>query len=79
MQIGEIATPAAGDEDLLADAISVLQHGDPAATLTGFDGAHEAGSAAAKNNYVEGLIGQVLSFKFHVSRFKLKLDYRVEN
>src|ERR1019366_6360391 len=67
-QIGEIATPAAGDEDLFANAIGVLQHGDPAATLAGFEGTHQSGCAAAENNHVEGLVGQVMSFK---SKLKL--------
>ena len=79
MQIGEIATPAAGDEDLFADAIGVLQHGDPAATFAGFDGAHQAGGPAAENDYVEGLLDQVTSFRFQVSSFKLKLKPGVEN
>ena len=78
MQIGEVATAAAGDEDLLANAIGVLQHGDPAATLAGFDGAHQSGCAAAENNYVEGLVGQVISFKFQVSSFKSKVNWGVE-
>src|ERR1035441_1581635 len=73
MQIGEIATPAAGNEDLLANAIGVLQHGDPAATLAGFEGTHQSGCAAAENNHVEGLVGQVISFKSQVSSFKSKL------
>ena len=79
MQIGEIATPAAGDEDLLADAIGVLQHGDPSPTFTGFDGTHQAGGPAAENDYVEGLLDQVTSFRFQVSSFKLKLKPGVEN
>ena len=78
VQIGEIAAPAAGDEDLLANAIGVLQHGDPAATLAGFDGTHQSGCAAAENNYVEGLVGQVISFKFQVSSFKSKVNWGVE-
>ena len=78
MQIGEIATPAAGDEDLFADAIGVLQHGGTAATFTGFDGTHQAGGPAAENDYVEGLLDQVTSFKFRVSSFKSKVKPGVE-
>ena len=73
MQVGEIAAPAAGDEDLLADAIGMLQHGDPAATFAGFDGTHQAGRAAAENDHVEGLVDQVNEFQ--VSSF----EFQVEN
>jgi hypothetical protein len=79
MQIGEIATPAAGDEDLFADAIGVLQHGDPAATFAGFDGAHQSGGPAAENDYVESLFDQVTSFRFRVSSFKSKVKPALDN
>jgi len=73
VQVREIATPAAGDQDLLANAIGVLKHRDPAATLTGFDGAHQAGCASAKNNYVEGLVDQVISFKCQAFQVKTEI------
>ncbi len=56
MQVGEVATPAAGDEDLLADALGALQHGHATPAFAGFDGAHQPGSATAQNDYVERLL-----------------------
>jgi hypothetical protein len=52
MQIREVAAPATRDKDLLANALSVLQHSHPSATLTGFDRAHKAGRPATQNDYV---------------------------
>lgn len=49
MKVGEIAPSTAGDQDFLADALSVLQDGDTPSALAGFDGAEQSGSAGAKN------------------------------
>ena len=53
MEIGEIAAASSGDENLLADAIGVLNYGDTAPTFGGFDGAHQTGGAGAENDYIE--------------------------
>ena len=64
MQVGEVAASAAGDEDLLADAVGALQDGNPASALAGFDGAHQPGSACAQDQHIIGAMGggQGLSF-----------------
>ena len=58
VEVGEVAAAAAGDEDLLADAVGVFEHRDAAAALAGFDGAHQTGGAAAENQCVE-MMGHV--------------------
>ncbi len=55
MKVGEVAASAAGDQNFLAEPVGVFEHGDAAATLAGFDGAHQAGCAAAENDCIEGL------------------------
>src|SRR5579864_1348939 len=55
MQVGKVAAPAARDEDLFADALSPLQYRHAAATLTGFNGAHKAGSSSAENDDIKTL------------------------
>jgi hypothetical protein len=55
MQVGKVAAPAAGDQNLFADALGPLQHGHAASALAGFNGAHQAGRAAAENDYIETL------------------------
>src|SRR5215467_9221090 len=55
MQVGEVASPAAGDQDLFADTLGPLQHGHAASALAGFNGAHQAGCSGAENDYVETL------------------------
>jgi len=55
MNVSEVAAASAGDEDFFADAIDVLEDGDATAALAGFDGAEEAGSAAADYQNVEFL------------------------
>jgi hypothetical protein len=66
MQVGEIATASAGNEDFLADAIGAFQHGNPAAALSRFDGAHQSGCAAAEHDYVKCFLVQVTSFRRRV-------------
>ena len=63
MQVGKVAAPAAGDQNLFADALSALQHGHAASALAGFNGAHQAGRTSAENDYIElklhaGLVAQ---------------------
>ena len=55
MEIGEVAAAATGDEDLLAESVGSLENGDTAAALTGFDGAHQTGGAAAEDQSVKGV------------------------
>ncbi len=55
VKVGEIAAAAAGDENLLAQAVGVFEDGDTASALAGFDGAHQAGRAAAENQCVEDM------------------------
>src|SRR5690606_14884439 len=45
--VGEIAAPAAGHQDLLADLVGVLDHDRAQAAAAGGDGAHEPGGTAA--------------------------------
>ena len=54
--VGEITSAAAGDEDFLARAIGVLDHGDAASTFTRLRRAHQPGGAAAKNQGIELMI-----------------------
>src|SRR6476469_1771225 len=63
MQVGKVAAPAAGNQNLFADALSALQHGHAPSALAGFNGAHQARRSGAKNDYVElefhgGLVAQ---------------------
>ena len=53
MDVGEVAAASAGDEDFLADAVGVFEDSNAAATLGGFEGAEEAGCAAADYQDVE--------------------------
>jgi hypothetical protein len=52
VEVGEIAAAAAGDEDLLADAVGMIEDEDAAATLTCGDGGHEARCAGTKDKDV---------------------------
>ena len=54
VEVGEIAASAARDEDLLSEAIGVIEERDAAVATSSFYGAHEAGCAAAENECVEG-------------------------
>jgi hypothetical protein len=53
MNVGEVAAPAAGDENFLSDAVGVLEHRDAAASFAGFDGAHQSRGARAEDDCVE--------------------------
>ena len=53
MNVGEIASAAAGDENLFAQTVGVFENRDPALALAGLDGTHQARCAAAENEYVE--------------------------
>jgi hypothetical protein len=53
MQVGKVAAPAAGDEDLFADTLGPLQDSHAPSTPAGFNGAHQAGRSGAENDYIE--------------------------
>ncbi len=53
VEVGEIAAAAAGDQNLLAQAIGAFEDGYTTSALAGFDGAHQPGRAASKNQCVE--------------------------
>jgi hypothetical protein len=53
MNVGEITTPSAGDQDLLSDSMGMLKHGHAPPAFGGLDGAEESRGAAAKNQSVK--------------------------
>ena len=60
VDVGEIRTATAGDEDLLAGAVGVVEQGDAAAAAAGFDGAHQACCSGAEDEDVDLLRGQTV-------------------
>jgi len=46
-EVGEVAAAAAGDEDLFAGAVGVVEEEDAASSFAGLDGGHEACGACA--------------------------------
>jgi hypothetical protein len=56
VQVGEITASAAGDQNLLADPIRAFEQQDTPASLAGFEGTHQAGSARSENDDVVFLI-----------------------
>ena len=56
-EVGEIAAPAAGDEDLGAGLVGVLEQQDLAAALAGGQRAHQPGGAGAEDDGVERRVG----------------------
>ena len=52
VDVGEVAATAAGDENLFAGAVGVLEDEGVATAASSFDGAHEARSAGAKDEDV---------------------------
>ena len=55
MEIGEIATSPAGDQDLGANPVGVIEQQDFSAALTGRQGAHESRCTRPQNDDVERL------------------------
>lgn len=53
VDVREVATSAAGDENLLADAVGPLKEGDPASAFAGFRRAEESRGAGAENYCVK--------------------------
>ena len=56
-EIGEVAAPAARDQDLLADRVGMIEHQHAPAALAGAQRAHQPGRATAGDDDVEGLPG----------------------
>src|SRR4051812_43172489 len=79
MQVGEVATPAAGDQNLFADALGVLQHRHVPTALARFDSAHQTGRTAAENQHIQVALHrlqfQVSSFGMQVRRKRSVLLY----
>ena len=55
MNIREIASSAAGDQDLLAQTICVFEYRDAASALARLDRAHQAGGSGSENQGVKFL------------------------
>ena len=55
VQIGEVAAPAAGDQDLLAGLARMVQHHHAAPAPPGGDCAHQAGGAGAEDDDIGGV------------------------
>jgi hypothetical protein len=53
VDVREIATAAAGNENFFADAVGAFEDGDAAAALTGFDGAEESGGSGTEDECVK--------------------------
>jgi hypothetical protein len=53
VEVGEVAAASAGDEDLFAESVGVVEEEGAAAALAGCDGGHEAGGSRAEDDYVE--------------------------
>ena len=62
MPVGEIAAPAAGDQDLARDLRVVLQHHDAPPALACLNGAYQAGGARADDNRVHRFSRHPLTF-----------------
>jgi hypothetical protein len=63
MQVGEIAAPAARDQNLFTDARGALQHGHAPSSFAGFDRAHQPGSAGAKYHHIVRMTVFLTHFK----------------
>src|ERR1700716_810838 len=52
MNVCEIAAASARDENLFAQPVRMVEYSDAASALAGFDGAHQASGAAAKDQCI---------------------------
>jgi hypothetical protein len=52
VEIGEVAAASAGDEDLLADAVGVVEDKDAASAAAGLEGAHQTGGSGPEDEHV---------------------------
>lgn len=57
MNIREVAAPAAGNKNFLADTVGTFEDSDAPPSFAGFDGAHEAGGARAEDHDVTFVFG----------------------
>ena len=55
VEIGEVASSAAGDKYFPSNTIRVIEKENAPAALRGFDGAHQAGSTGSEDDDVGGL------------------------
>src|SRR6266404_1686699 len=55
MQVGEVATPAAGNQDLFADAVGAFEHCHAPSALARLDGTHQPSRTATENHDVKVL------------------------
>jgi hypothetical protein len=62
VQIRKVAAAPAGDEDLFAGTLSVLEQRDTAAAAAGFNGGHEARSARAEDEDIESVLIHCANF-----------------
>ena len=53
IEVSEIAAATPGHEYLFANSVRPFEHDDTAASIAGGNGAHQSGSATAKNCYIE--------------------------
>src|SRR5258708_3040636 len=67
VQVSEVATAAAGDQDFFADSIRAFEYQDTPTPLPGFNGTHQASSAGSENDDVVFLIHAGL-FRNELSR-----------
>ncbi len=58
VQIGEVAAPAAGDQDLLADPVGMVKQKNPASAAARMDGAEKTCGAGAHDDHIVGAIRQ---------------------
>ena len=56
MEIRKVAAPTTGDQNLLSDPVRVFQNRDTLAALSGFDRAHQTGSARSEDENVKSLV-----------------------
>ena len=61
MQVGEVATSAAGDQDFLADALGAFENEHVPAASSGLDGTHQASGTGSKDDRVVSLIHASIS------------------
>jgi hypothetical protein len=54
MEISEVASPAAGDQDLLADPVGMVKQQNPASAAARVDGAEKTCRAGAHNHNIVG-------------------------
>src|SRR5579872_767689 len=54
MNVGEVTSAAAGDQNFFSATVRAFQESNATPTFSGFDGAHQAGGTTAENKDVEG-------------------------